>query len=137
MTGSFHGQSNSPFLTLNYSLTSTLNSEEISLIFQKFKESFYELVYRFPHTYYLTETCINNCIEYYLQRKLLPCFNQEAIKGIKMLLEKYFSIGQSQNIIVRKFVLDALVKKLHDYNKFDQKSFAVSLIKSLIYFKKK
>ncbi len=103
-------------------------SDEISLIFQKFKESFYELVYKFPHIYYLTDSCINNCIDYYLQRKYLPCINQSAINGIKMILEKYFCIKNSQNIAVRKFVLDAVSKKLHEYKKNDQKSFAVNII---------
>jgi len=32
---------------------------------------------------------------------------------------------------VRKFVLEALTKRLHDYNKLDQKSFAVSAISLL------
>lgn len=108
---------------------SIVPGDEIALNFQKFKESFYELVYRFPHTYYLTEQCINSCIEYYLQRKLLPHLNTEAIDGIKMLLEKYLWIKQCQNISVRKFVFEALNKKLHDYNKFDQKIFAEDVIR--------
>ena len=103
--------------------------DEIAVNFQKFKESFYELVYKFPHTYYLTDSCINSCIEYYLQRKLLPYLNTEAIDGIKMLLEKYFLIKQCQNISVRKFVLEAVSKKLHDYNKYDQKMFAEDVIR--------
>jgi len=106
--------------------------DELALSFQKFKESFNELVYRFPHTYYLTDACVNNCVEYYLQRKLLPCFSYQAIDGIKKLLEKYFSIQNCQNVFVRKFVLEALTKKLHEYNKFEQKSFAVSCFEFLL-----
>lgn len=109
--------------------SSCLIGDEIAFNFQKFKESFYELVFKFPHTYYLTESCINNCIEFYLQRKLLPCYNLEAVSGIKQLLEKYFRINQCHNIVVRKFVLDTLSKKLHDYKKFDQKLFAEDIIR--------
>ena len=106
-------------------LSASLSNDEISLMFQRFKESFHELVYKFPHTYYLTETCINNCIEYYLQRKCLPCFGGEGIEGVRMLLVKYFSVHQCQNMAVRKFMLEALSRKLHDYKKFDQQCFAV------------
>ena len=95
-------------------------------MFQRFKESFHELVYKFPHTYYLTETCINNCIEFYLQRKCLPYFGGEAVDGVRMLLVKYFSVHQCQNMAVRKFMLEALSRKLHEYKKFDQQCFAVN-----------
>lgn len=106
-----------------------MTNDEMAANFQKFKESFYELVYKFPHIHYLTEACVNKCIEFYLLHKLRPCFNLEAIEGIRSLLDKFYDIKQCQNLIVRKFVLGTLTKKLHEYNKYDQKFFAEDVIR--------
>lgn len=120
-SGQQHSQSQSP-----------MTSEEMALNFQKFKETFYELVYKFPHIHYLTETCVNKCIEFYLLHKLRPCFNEEAMQGIRSLLDKFYCIKQCQNLIVRKFVLGTLTKKLFDYNKYDQKFFAEDVVKKAL-----
>lgn len=86
------------------------NLDDPTWIFYKFKSSFYELVYKFPHTAYLKvkliyqkhqqkrinmyfitqETCINNCIDFYLNLKLLPHYGNESIRKTKALLDKYF-----------------------------------------------
>ena len=108
------------------------NMEETTLIFQEFKDSFYELIYKFPHTKYLKDNCINNCIDYYFQRKLLPCFGNESVKEIKVLLEKYFSIKKKHNLGVRKFLIEILHKKLKEYYKTDQKSFTEEVINNAL-----
>lgn len=108
------------------------NLEEATWIFQKFKESFYELVYKFPRSNYLKENCINNCIEFYLLRKLLPLLGNVSISGIKDLLEKYLSVKNKHNITVRKFVIEALHKKLKDFFTLEQKHFAEEVIKEVL-----
>ena len=85
------------------------SNEELFISYQKFKESFYELVHKFPHISYLSvsnqsefkwdrfilaelfkDPCVTNCIEHYLQRKCLPGYNANAIADIGQLLDKYF-----------------------------------------------
>jgi hypothetical protein len=74
----------------NVNLTRESNIEDMTWIFQKFKQSFYEIIYKFSHANYLKDSCLNNCIDFYLNRKLLPRYGNESIKNLKELLEKYF-----------------------------------------------
>ena len=99
---------------------SIVNNEDTAWIFNEFKETFYELVYKFPNIKYLKDSCVNNCVDYYLQRKLLPSYGtNNSVKGIKSLLEKYFllqvNINSRPNVAIRKFVCDMLHKKLNYY----------------------
>ncbi len=36
------------------------------------------------------ETCINNCIDYLLHKKLLPCFDKNWLENTKVLVQKYY-----------------------------------------------
>ncbi|CAF0862230.1 unnamed protein product [Brachionus calyciflorus] len=129
-------QSNSNQSLLRNASTASLNKENIdesTLIFLKFKESFYDLVYKFPPaSNYLKDNCINNCIEFYLQRKFLPIYGSVSINGIKELLEKYLSIKNQFNINVRRYVVDALHRKIKEYFNIDQKSFVEQLVKEVV-----
>lgn len=108
------------------------NIDESTLIFQKFKESFYDLVYKFPRANYLKDNCINNCIDFYLMRKFLPIYSSQSIDGIRTLLEKYLKIKNQYNITVRKFVIDVLHRKIKEYYNMDHKSFIEQLIKEVL-----
>ena len=112
---------------------SIINNEDTAWIFNEFKETFYELVYKFPNFKYLKDSCVNNCVDYYLQRKLLPSYGtNNSVKGIKSLLEKYFllqvNINSRPNVAIRKFVCDLLHKKLNYYFTTDQSTFAEDVI---------
>ncbi len=107
-----------------------INSDD--LILQKFKENFHDLVYKFPFITYLSESCISNCIEYYLHRKLVPSQGKHAIKGIHQLIEKYFSIKNSKNCQVRKNLIDAVIRKLFDYNRTEYNTFIDDVIEQAL-----
>ena len=103
------------------------NAEDTGYIFNEYKETFYELVYSFPNAKYLRDSCVNNCIDYYLQKKHVPCFGtQQSVKGIRCLLAKYFCVTAAgkQSVAVRRFVCELLQKKLAYYAKTDQSTFA-------------
>ena len=68
---------------------SNSGGDEASWLIQRYKEIFYDVVYRFPHDKYLKERCLNNCIDYHLQRKLVPSLGNEAIVNIERVLWKY------------------------------------------------
>ncbi len=108
------------------------NLGEAAWTFQNFKDSFYELVYKFPNPVYLKDNCINNCIDYYLQKKLLPAFGVESLNGIKDLLEKYFSIKNKHTCFVRKFLIDTLHKRIKSFYQNDNSTFAHDLIGNIL-----
>jgi hypothetical protein len=107
---------------------STSSEESNILKFHKFQDVFYELVYKFPYANYLKDNCLNNCIDYYLQRKYLPYYGDDAINGINVLLEKYFSIQKQHSPIVRKFLIDSLHKRLKEFYDMDHIMFIQKVI---------
>ncbi len=112
---------------------SMVNNEDTAGIFNEFKETFYELIYKFPNFKYLKESCVNNCVDYYLQRKLLPSYGtNNSVKGIKSLLEKYFLIhvncNSKPNVTTLKYLSDLLHKMLNYYFTTDQSTFAEEVI---------
>lgn len=108
------------------------NIEELSFIMYKFKESFYDLVYKFPRPNYLKDTCINNCIDFNIHRKFLPIFGSHSIEGIKVLLEKYLGVSNQFSITVRKNLIETLHRKIKDYYQMDHKAFIEQLIEQVL-----
>ncbi|RNA11928.1 hypothetical protein BpHYR1_032478, partial [Brachionus plicatilis] len=108
------------------------NLEELSFIMYKFKEAFYDLVYKFPRPNYLKDNCINNCVDFYLQRKFLPIFGPQSIEGIKNLLEKYLAVRNKFSIVVRKNLIEALHRKINEYFQMDHKSFIEQLVAQVL-----
>ena len=112
--------------------TGTSSDDSLAVVLQKFRDSFAEIVFKFPHISYLSDTCINNCVEYYLSRKFLPSHAKHSIKGISQLIEKYFCIRNSKNCQVRKNVIEAVCRKLFDYNRIEYKTFIDDVIQQAL-----
>ncbi len=89
--------------SLSSSLTaaSTIGSDEASWLIQRYKEIFYDVVYRFPHDKYLKERCLNNCVDYHIQRKLVPSLGNEAIVSIERVLWKYLRFACRADFVFR------------------------------------
>lgn len=120
--------------TSNVPTTSNATDDGNAVVLQKFKDNFHTLVYNFPHISYLNDSCINNCIDYYLGRKLLPTHGKNSIHGIKQLIERYFLIKQNKPIKleIRKNILELACKKLFDYNRIEYKTFIDDVIQQAI-----
>jgi hypothetical protein len=112
--------------------TGMSSDDSLAVVLQKFRDSFSEIVFKFPHINYLSDACINNCVEYYLSRKFLPSHGKHSIKGISQLIEKYFCIKNSKNCQVRKNAIDAVCRKLFDYNRIEYKTFIDDVIQQAL-----
>ena len=113
--------------------TTAGQNDDMTWLFQRFKESFYDLVYKFPFANkYLNQNCINNCIEFYFQRKLLPSFGKETIKQISIILDKYLNIKNRYSINVRKYIVETIHRRLKEYYGGDQKIFTQDIISQAI-----
>lgn len=130
-TGQIDSNSSQINLKNSANLTSE-NLEELSFIMYKFKESFYDLVYNFPCPNYLKDHCINNCVDFYLNRKFLPIYGSQSIGGIKTLLEKYICLPNQFSIVVRKNLIDSIHRKIKEYFQMDHKSFIEQLIEHVL-----
>jgi len=62
----------------------------------------------------------------------VPSQGKHALKGLHQLIEKYYSIKNSRNCQVRKNVIDAVNRKLFDYNRAEYKTFIDDVIEQAL-----
>jgi hypothetical protein len=79
---------------------------------------------------FLKESCITNCIEF-LNKKYLPWLDDKWLENMMSLVIRYFKHYQS-SIIIRKFCIDTVYRKINELDNYEFKTLKESIILKIV-----